>query len=392
MEALNDHKSMLGIARLLEHAARHPLYECWDFSGVNHVGDGYWQRLPTLARDRFRGCTLPPTGEQGEIMFFSTGTTGAPKLLRYSRLDLDRVADLCARFAALEGVTCASRVMVLLPMALWSVGKLTVEGHRRAGAHVFPVDLHGGIPAWQRMTSEIRPTVISSTPSVLAAWAPYYEQLPLELVETTGEPLLVRERHLIEAKFGGRVHDAYGLTECVVGVECAMRDGFHYWPDATGVEILALDSDAPIPPGDTGEIVLTSLMQSAMPVIRYRSGDLGRRDVARCPCGDPRPLVRVHGRVTPTLHFPRGVKLDYQELCDACVEIAAGARVRYKGAPGSPAAAYVAEHFRPTLEIRLPTVSAIDWEALRTRASIPELAELVHEHEILLSLVPAQRG
>ncbi len=376
---------MLSQACLLEAAARHPLYEGWDFSRITSFVDEAWCHLPTLKSERLRETQAQ--GRQGpELLFYSSGTTGAPKMVRYSLEDLGRVGELCARFARFEGVTEHSRVMVLLPMGLWTVGKITVDGHRLAGAEVFPVDLHGGIETWQRMVGLIRPTVISSTPSVLAAWAPDYKGACLEMVETTGEPLLDNERHLIEAHFGAFVHDAYGLSECVVGAECRVRNGFHYWPDATHVEVLEPNSDRPVLEGETGELVVTSLMQENMPIIRFRSGDKGRIERQRCTCRYEGPRVHLDGRIADTLVLPRAVQLDTFELTALISAQVAGARFRYKDAPSNPAAPFVEGEFRPTLEICIPAEQMDKREVLRQEllTALPELAELVHEQELEL--------
>ncbi len=374
---------MLSEACLLQAAARHHLYKGWDFSQLTSFGDQAWCHLPTLKSERLRATQAQ--GRQGpELLFYSSGTTGAPKMVCYSLEDLGRVGELCARFARFEGVTEHSRVMVLLPMGLWTVGKITVDGHRLAGAEVFPVDLHGGIETWQRMLDLIRPTVISSTPSVLAAWAPDYKGPRLEMVETTGEPLLDSERHLIEARFGAFVHDAYGLSECVVGTECRVRDGFHYWPDATRVEVLEPYSDRPVPEGKSGELVVTSMMQEHMPILRYRSGDKGCIDQQHCACGHEGPRVHLEGRIADTLVLPRAVKLDASELTTLISAQVAGARFRYKGAPSNPAAPFVEDSFRPALEIYIPSRFTGKREGLRKEmfTALPELAELVHEQEL----------
>lgn len=375
---------MLSLQELLRAARTHPLYRDWPLEAVRLVGDQAWQCLPTLGREALRDRPLP-RADAGELIYLSTGTVGHPKLVSLGGADLDRVGALCARFGALEGIGLHSRVMVLLPMALWPVGRITMEGHRRLGATVYPVDLHGGIDAWQRLVRELRPTVISSTPSVLAAWAPYYDGPPLELVETTGEPLLTRERHLIEGRFGGRVHDAYGLTECAVGVECAVRDGFHYWPDATHVEILEPDSDTPVPAGEEGEIVLTSFQNARLPILRYCSGDRGRLIPHPCACGHPTPRVQLFGRLRPAFELPRGVLLEPEILAEA-LNVKGGVRLRYKSGTESPAATFLEQSCTPTLEVvyhgPMPPPKARRW----LMETIPELAELVHEGELQLDV------
>ncbi|MEW6218929.1 MAG: AMP-binding protein [Thermodesulfobacteriota bacterium] len=376
------------MAELVHQAHAHALYRSWDFSGVARFGDPAWRKLPTLSKEDLRDPTTGPLSgprHGGEVLFYSSGTTGLPKLTRYGAGDLDRVYDLCVRFARLEGVGAHSRVMALLPMALWTVGKITVQGHLRAGAQVFPVDLHGGVEAWQRAADAIRPTVISSTPSVLSAWAPHYRGRALTLVETTGETLLHSERHAIEASFGCFVHDAYGLSECVVGVECRARHGFHFWPDAVGVEILEEDGNCLLPPGETGEVVVTSFMQALAPILRYRTGDRGRIPAAPCICGAAQPRVEITGRIGETYALPRGVKLRRADVLEALAEIGCqGATVFWKPVPGSPAALHVAGVFRPAMEIRHAAVAAHGREGLERAlfAALPELAELVHEGEV----------
>lgn len=105
---------MLTLADLLDAAERHPLYADWDFSGVSHFADPAWRRLPTLDRDRL--AEYSPATSGPEMLFYSSGTTATPNIVRYSPADLERVAELCARFARLEGVGTRSRVMVLLPI------------------------------------------------------------------------------------------------------------------------------------------------------------------------------------------------------------------------------------------------------------------------------------
>lgn len=383
---------MLDVASLIKHAAKYYPYNKWDFSQVRQFGDAEWRRLPFISSKQLKRLNSELDHvpcHQGELYFFSSGTTGNPKVIRYSQDDLERVAELCTRFAKLEGVSEKSRVMVLLPMVLWSVGKITVMMHMRAGATVFPVDLHGGVEAWQRMADIIRPTIISSTPSVLFEWAPLYKGPKVELVETTSEPLLTRERHLIESKFGGFVYDTYGLTECVVGVNCGVRQEFHFWPDTVGIEIVDPDSDRLLADGQPGEVVLTSFMQERMPIVRYRTGDRGRLIRSVCECGESdTPRVTFEGRVCETYQLPRGVTLDPTDVHEALCEAGVQGQVFWKGKPGSPAALYVEKSFIPTMEIFLDVSSSSDIEKVRKSflASLPELSELAHENEIYINI------
>src|SRR5207244_4245455 len=101
----------------------------WNLLAVQAIGDTAWQTLPTLRKQHLLELgTGEPTTASGEYLFYSSGTTGQPKLIRYAQEDLDRIAQLCSRFCAVEGVRPGARVMVLLPMGLWAVGRITVLG------------------------------------------------------------------------------------------------------------------------------------------------------------------------------------------------------------------------------------------------------------------------
>ncbi len=384
---------MLSLSQLLTAARKCPVYDSWDFGDVFQVDSAAWDGLPTLNSSFLKSSTpflahSPVHG--GETVYYSSGTTDTPKLIFFSDEDLQRIYLLCSRFSSVERIGPQNRVMVLLPMSLWSVGKITVQGLLLQGAKVFPVDLQGDVALWNRMAEKIRPNVISSTPSVLAAWASRYTGPRLNLVETTGEPLLYSERNLIEEAFGAPVYDAYGLTECVVGVECESHTGFHYWPDAVHVDILDPERDVPVPPGESGEIVLTSFMQERLPIIRYRSGDRGRLLLFPCECGRALPRVFFEGRLTSSLSLPRGVQLDEQELRDVLLRTGlAGVEIRWKARPGSPAEMVMAEDFRPTLDIVCRGHSPQGTGELEELLcdAFPELAELIYEKDVRVNVL-----
>lgn len=375
---------MLTCQQLLRHASACPMYTGWNILPEADVYPDFWTSLPTISRDELRKCAECSNvrcSKTGEILFFTSGTTDDPKIVRMAPDDLSRIGSLCAHFSHMEGITSDSRIMVLLPMGLWTVGKITVLGHVQSGAQVFPVDLHGGVAMWERMAKEIEPTVISSTPSVLTSFAPYYSGPPLELIETTSEPLLETERQLIEEAFGGPVYDAYGLSECVVGVECCEHEGYHFWPDAVKVEILDPESQEPVPEGQSGEIVVTSFMQEHMPVVRYRSGDRGHLETSFCQCGVDLPRVFYEGRLSPTLEMPRGVQISSNEMAKTLRSCGVSDTFLWKGSVGSAAHPYTSSGFVPTLQIEAPKT---DRTALlhRLRSALPDFAELLFEKEV----------
>jgi len=120
----------------------------------------------------------------------------------------------------------------------------------------------------------------------------------------------------LERVFGGRVYDAYGLTETLVGVECNCHDGFHYWEDSVYVEVVSPDTGEPLEDGEIGEIVVTSLLREAMPIIRYRTGDMGFISREKCDCGCTAPRVWIIGRKERTLMLLDGVKVPVSHIID----------------------------------------------------------------------------
>ena len=252
---------------------------------------------------------------EAHYVYFSSGTLGKPKTLFYSAADFERMAYQCTRFSMIEEISKSDTVLLILPMSLWITGAITRLGHIGVGATVVPLSLSGSMNTWARIASLIDYTCISSTPSVLIDFASQAPQKEVRIIETTGEPLPDSVRRKIEQVYKGEVYDAYGLTEAVVGVECSEHSGFHYFEDSTLIEIVDPESGDVLSEGEEGEIVVTSLLQHLMPIIRYRTGDLGYLSKASCECGLCYPRVWVKGRSHLTINLPAAVKLyPYQVL------------------------------------------------------------------------------
>ena len=262
------------------------------------------------------GFLTSPVSE-AHYVYFSSGTLGKPKTLFYSAADIERVAYQCTRFSMIEGISPSDTVLLLLPMSLWITGAITRLGHIGVGACVVPLSLSGSMNTWATIAALIDYTCISSTPSVLMEFASRAPQKEMRIVETTGEPLPASVRRKIERFYGGEVYDAYGLTEAVVGVECSKHSGYHYFEDSTIIEIVDPDSGEVLDEGEEGEIVVTSLLQHLMPIIRYRTGDLGYLSRDACECGLYYPRVWVKGRSHLTINLPAAVKLYPYQILEA---------------------------------------------------------------------------
>lgn len=258
-----------------------------------------------------------------QTVFFSSGTYGHPKVIFLGKDDLARIVWTCRQFCDIEGIHPDSRVLLILPMNLWSVGRITLEAIQSAGASVLPVSTQTPKEVWGAAALRFQPNIISSTPSILADLSSMEIDLPPQrIIETTGEPLPYSMRSHLHDVFEGTVRDAYGLTECVIGTECSQQKGYHLVPGSVVIEIVDRQTGRPIGPGGTGEIVVSSLMQELMPIVRYRTGDLGILDRTPCPCRYPSPRLRVLGRINETVFLPAGVQFTNLEALEVLAPFA----------------------------------------------------------------------
>lgn len=238
----------------------------------------------------------------GGFIYHSGGTTGLPKRLFYTLDDFDRVGQRLAKFNEVEGLRESKRVLVFMDQFFWPVGHYTALGHRMANDIVIPVDTDLSRHAVAGIVSASQPEVISSLPSVLMKFREQLRCESLQLIEATGEPLLPEVREELEAFLGVQVLDSYGLTEGVVGVECPIANGFHFFPEDCLVEII------------DEEVVLTHFDYELLPITRYRTGDMGWIETECCDCSSTLPRLKIAGRIRQTLGFFEGFQIEKQAL------------------------------------------------------------------------------
>jgi phenylacetate-CoA ligase len=230
----------------------------------------------------------------------SSGTHGKPTVVGYTAADLEAWTELMARCMTLAGVRPGMLVHNANTYGLFTGGHGFHQGAERIGAPVVPVS--GGFTARQAMLlSDLGAQVLVATPSyalVIAHEVDDPTALKLELGLFGGEPWTEGLRAEIERALPGlRAVNFYGLSEmCGPGVaaECLeVRDGLHVHEDHFLVEVVDPDSGAPLGEGVEGELVFTTLVKEAMPLLRYRTGDLGSILFEPCRCG--RTTARIRG-------------------------------------------------------------------------------------------------
>jgi phenylacetate-CoA ligase len=216
----------------------------------------------------------------------SSGTTGKPTVVGYTQKDLDTWSDVMARSMRAMGARPGDKVHVSYGYGLFTGGLGAHYGAERLGLTVVP--LGGGMTERQvQLITDFRPQIIMVTPSYMLAIADEMQRQGLDPKKSSlrvgmfgAEPWTNQLRSSIEEKTSLQALDLYGLSEIIgpgVAAECIeTKDGLTFWEDHFYPEIIDPQSGEPLPDGEKGELVITSLTKEALPMIRYRTRDLTR--------------------------------------------------------------------------------------------------------------------
>ncbi|WP_319228543.1 phenylacetate--CoA ligase [Draconibacterium orientale] len=230
----------------------------------------------------------------------SSGTTGKPTVVGYTRNDLNMWAEVVTRSLCMAGVTRNDIVQVAYGYGLFTGGLGLHYGTENLGATVIPIS--GGNTKKQiQLMQDFGSSVIACTPSyalflaeVMAEMGIAPEALKLRVGIFGAEPWSESMRKEIEAKLKLRAIDIYGLSEVIgpgVSCECEHQSGMHVNEDHFIPEILDPETLQPVAPGEVGELVFSTITKEGIPILRYRTRDLTRLIYDKCECG--RTLVRM---------------------------------------------------------------------------------------------------
>ncbi len=292
-------------------------------------------KLPTTTKEDFRDEY--PDGlfavDHSEIrrIHASSGTTGKPKIVAYTEDDLDVWCEAMARSLAAAGVTDDDLVQNAYGYGLFTGGAGLQQGAETLGAALLPIG--GGQTEKQiEMMTDLGSDALACTPSYSLYIAEKAEQLghdprdlPISVVIFGAEPCTEAMREEIERRLDVTGIDLYGLSEIVgpgVAIEChEAQDGLHVWEDRFFPEVVDPSTGEPVEEGEEGELVLTTLSKDALPVLRYRTGDMTTLNYDPCECG--RTMVRmdnVTGR-SDDLLIVRGINLYPSQVEETILEI-----------------------------------------------------------------------
>jgi phenylacetate-coenzyme A ligase PaaK-like adenylate-forming protein len=271
-----------------------------------------------LRRDPLRLLCVSQGEIERVVSMDTSGTTGRPKRLFFTSDDLERTTDFFAH-GMTTMVGSGGRVLLFMPgQRPGSVGDLLARGLHRIGA---TCRSHGFV---QNLDEAVRDIAVHGRdclvgiPSQILAVARHGRLTGMLMpgdvgsVLLSGDPVTPVLREAIAQTLGCNVFVHYGLTETGLGggVECCAQAGVHLREADLYVEIVDPASGQPLPAGQEGEVVLTTLGRRGMPLLRYRTGDLGRLLLEPCPCGASLPRLMVRGRDDTGVHGLQSAALD----------------------------------------------------------------------------------
>jgi phenylacetate-CoA ligase len=254
----------------------------------------------------------------------SSGTTGKPKAIFFSRQDVDGAADLCARSFVATGVTKDDVFQNMMTYGLFTGAFVTHYGAEKIGCLVIPAG-PGNSDKQLLLMKDFRSTTIHITPSFALYFADYLDKkgidprkdLALRRAFVGAEPYTEETRRKIEQALGLRVFNSYGLSEMNgpgIAFECEHQAGMHLWEDHFIAEVVDPKTGEMLALGEKGELVLTTLRREAMPILRYRTRDITRIIAEPCACGRThRRIERIMGRADDMLIL-RGVNIYPQQI------------------------------------------------------------------------------
>lgn len=223
----------------------------------------------------------------------SSGTTGKPTIVGYTRNDMNNWTDLVARVVTAAGVTDEDVAQIAFGYGLFTGAFGLHQGLERVGAMVVPLS-SGNTERQLMLMEDFQTSVLIATPSYAIYLAELIEErglrdkLNLRIGLFGSESCSADTKAAIEKYMGLMVTDNYGMSELIgpgVAGECHLRQGLHLAEDHFLPEILDSETLQPLAPGETGELVMTSLTKEALPIIRYRTKDITCLNYEPCACG-----------------------------------------------------------------------------------------------------------
>ena len=281
------------------------------------------QKLPFTTKNDLRthypfGLVATPMSEVVRL-HSSSGTTGNPTVICHSQQDLNRWANRVARCLYMVGVRREDVFQNTSGYGMFTGGLGFQYGAELLGALTVPAAA-GNTVRQIKFIRDFGTTSMHAVPSYAFRLYEVMREMGIDPRRDTklktlvigAEPHTDAQRKKIEESFGAKAYNSFGMSEMSgpgVAFECPEQNGLHLWEDSYIMEIINPDTLEPVPDGEVGELVLTTLDRDAMPLIRYRTRDLTRIIPGECPCGRThRRIDRLKGR-SDDMFIVKGVNI-----------------------------------------------------------------------------------
>lgn len=330
-------------------------FEKLPFSEKNDLREAYPLGLMTAPEDKI------------VRIHSSSGTTGLPVIIPYTAKDVDDWAIMFSRCYETAGITNMDRIQITPGYGLWTAGIGFQNGAEKLGAMVIPMG-PGNTDKQLQMMTDMKSTVLCATSSYALLLAEEIEQRGIQDQICLKKGVIGSERwgekmrKRIQNELGIEIYDIYGLTEIYgpgIGISCKYDQGMHYWDDYIYIEIIDPVSLKPVPDGEIGEVVITTLVKEGAPLIRYRTHDLSRIIPGECPCGSHFPrLDTIMGRTDDMIKI-KGVNVfpsQIEEILKEFPEVSSEYQIRISHLDG-----------RDTMRLYVETNGTIDFLDLAKR-------------------------
>jgi len=280
------------------------------------------KRLPFTTKEDMRdyypyGLFSAPQEQINEI-HVSSGTTGNPTLVGYTKDDLKLWGDVMARVLCCAGAEPHDTIQIAYGYGLFTGGLGFHYGALEMGLRIIPTSA-GQTARQLKIMQDFRPRIIACTPSYALYMAEEAKEIGIDPTQGNwkigifgAEPWSNSIRAEIEAAWNMLATDVYGLSEIIgpgVAQECTYKDGLHIFSDVFYPEIIDPNTGADVPAGEDGELVVTTLTKQGIPLIRYRTRDIVNMTVEKCRCGRTSPRIsKIKGR-TDDMIVVRGINV-----------------------------------------------------------------------------------
>ena len=297
----------------------------------------------------------------------SSGTTGLPVIIPYTAKDVDDWAIMFARCYETAGITNTDRIQITPGYGLWTAGIGFQSGAEKLGAMVIPMG-PGNTDKQLQMMMDMKSTVICATSSYALLLAEeiekrgFKDKICLKKGVIGSERWGEKMRQRIADELGIELYDIYGLTEIYgpgIGINCKYNTGIHYWDDYLYIEIVDPVALKPVPDGELGEIVITTLVKEGAPLIRYRTHDLSRIIPGACPCHSRFPRLDIIMGRTDDMIKIKGVNVfpsQIEEILKEFPEVSSEYQIRISHLEG-----------RDTMRLYVETNGTVDFQILSRR-------------------------